>query len=361
MSNCEGNVYHIGMGCCVPKIANPDLYYTKEEVDEKIDDIEVSGVTEERAEEMIDESLQGYATEEFVSEFTYDKSTIEDMIEEGGGFIPENYYDKTATDALLAKKADTATTYTKDDIDIFIDTLETADSVLDGKVNRLATNLETETQRAQNAEAAISGAIPSLDDYATKDWVSGYTYDKQTIEDMIEEGGGFIPENYYDKTATDALLANKANTATTYTKTEVNNAISAATSEKADSSTVNSLSGYVDSINDNVETVSGDVSDIEDTLDTYFKESAKVSDFDYTTNDDYIELHFPYYKNQGDGWDNENKLVQIEAATESSAGVMSADDKTKLNGLLKTWSGTQAEYDAITEKDDNTVYFIKED
>ena len=414
--NCEGNVYNIGMGCCKPVVANPNAYYTKSEIDKKIDDIEVSGVTEEKAQEMIDESLQGYATEEWVNDqgflkehqsldnyytksetdgflsdleasdgiisgmvnnlstmlereaqraisaetqidenisnlsgnvadlgeaietiegelavdiaskewvsgFTYDKVTIENMIEEGGGFVPENYYDKAATDALLAKKAntattytktnvntllakkaDTATTYTKDEINAFMDTLEATDSVLDGRVDTLTTDLETEVQRAQNAEAAISGAIPSVDGYfdgveydsntkrinfkhsgtvktyidatdfikdgmvsdvkiennnlvitfnsdsghetitipltdifnpnnyytktevdakdaaveakipslvgyATQEWVSGYTYDKQTIEDMIEEGGGFIPENYYTKTDVDGLVS----------------------------------------------------------------------------------------------------------------------------------------------------------
>ena len=40
--------------------------------------------------------------------------------------------------------------------------------------------------------------------------------------------------NYYTKTETNTLLGDKANTATTYTKTEVDNAITAATSTKQD-------------------------------------------------------------------------------------------------------------------------------
>ena len=64
------------------------------------------------------------------------------------------------------------------------------------------------------------------------DAISGYTYDKQTIDNKI--GATFDPTQYYDKTATDTLLANKADTATTYTKTEVDNAITAATSTKQD-------------------------------------------------------------------------------------------------------------------------------
>lgn len=68
----------------------------------------------------------------------------------------------------------------------------------------------------------------------TQAYVTGYTYDKQTIDDKISESGTFDPTQYYNKTATDALLANKADTATTYTKTEVDNAITAATSTKQD-------------------------------------------------------------------------------------------------------------------------------
>lgn len=66
------------------------------------------------------------------------------------------------------------------------------------------------------------------------DAISGYTYDKTTIDQKISESGTFDPTQYYNKTATDALLANKADTATTYTKTEVDNAITAATSTKQD-------------------------------------------------------------------------------------------------------------------------------
>ena len=48
-------------------------------------------------------------------------------------FNPNNYYDKTATDALLAAKADTATTYTKSEVDAALsgkqDTLVAGDNI----------------------------------------------------------------------------------------------------------------------------------------------------------------------------------------------------------------------------------------
>ena len=64
--------------------------------------------------------------------------------------------------------------------------------------------------------------------------IAAYTYDKATIDQKVADGGTFDPTQYYDKTATDNLLANKADKATTYTKNEVDNAITAATSTKQD-------------------------------------------------------------------------------------------------------------------------------
>ena len=89
----------------------------------------------------------------------------------------------------------------------------------------------------QAIEIPIS-QIFNADNYYTKSQtdsaIAAYTYDKATIDQKVAEGGTFDPSLYYDKTATDNLLANKADRATTYTKTEVDNAITAATSTKQD-------------------------------------------------------------------------------------------------------------------------------
>ena len=80
--------------------------------------------------------------------------------------------------------------------------------------------------------------IFNADNYYTKSQtdsaIAAYTYDKATIDQKVAEGGTFDPSLYYDKTATDNLLANKADKSTTYTKNEVDNAITAATSTKQD-------------------------------------------------------------------------------------------------------------------------------
>ena len=89
----------------------------------------------------------------------------------------------------------------------------------------------------QAIEIPIS-QIFNADNYYTKSQtdsaIAAYTYDKATIDQKVAEGGTFDPSLYYDKTTTDNLLANKADKATTYTKNEVDNAITAATSTKQD-------------------------------------------------------------------------------------------------------------------------------
>lgn len=56
-------------------------------------------------------------TDSAIAAYTYDKATIDQKVAEGGTFDPTQYYDKTATDNLLANKADTANTYTKTEVD----------------------------------------------------------------------------------------------------------------------------------------------------------------------------------------------------------------------------------------------------
>ena len=89
----------------------------------------------------------------------------------------------------------------------------------------------------QAIEIPIS-QIFNADNYYTKSQtdsaIAAYTYDKATIDQKVAEGGTFDPTQYYDKTATDNLLANKADTADTYTKTEVSNAINDVASTKQD-------------------------------------------------------------------------------------------------------------------------------
>ena len=52
--------------------------------------------------------------------------------------------------------------------------------------------------------------------------------------------------------------------------------------------------------------------------------------------------------------------LNLSTATTSKAGVMSAADKTKLDSMSTEWTGTQSEFDALTTKDDNIIYYVTE-
>lgn len=206
--NCEDNkCYNISMGCVVPIVANADNYYTKSEIDEKIDDIITSGccITPEEVDEKIASakteiegeipSLSGYATEQWV--------------------LDQNY---------------------------------------------------------------ISGV--DLSDYATKDFVSGYTYDKETIDEKVAGGGTFDPTQYYT-------------TANTYNKTEVDNLIP----------------------------------------------TIPTSNTAFTNDAGYLTQHQPIKTI------NNNVLV--------GTGNVQLD-------IPKIWHGTKQEYDAIVNKDADTIYLLYE-
>lgn len=55
-----------------------------------------------------------------------------------------------------------------------------------------------------------------------------------------------------------------------------------------------------------------------------------------------------------------NIEVTIPDATTATSGAMSAADKTKLDSLSTEWTGTQSEFDALTTKDNNTIYYVTE-
>lgn len=220
MGNCNGNVYNIGMGCCEPVLGPIENYYTKYQVDKLISGITVSGVTEEELQDAIEsakteieaeipvvptnvsafnndvpyltehQSLSAYstteemneaisaatdnlATEDYVntqissqtadfvtgeelSSYTYDKATIDSKITSGGTFDPTQYYNKTATDELLAEKLD-ASAYTPTDLSNYYNKQE-----VDNKI--------------ASAKTEIEGEIPSLSGYATEQWVLDKNY-----------------------------------------------------------------------------------------------------------------------------------------------------------------------------------------
>lgn len=163
-NNDKTNCYNISMGCVVPALANPNAYYTKSEVDEKLEDIIASGccITPEE----VDEKIESAITDIDLSEY--------------------------------AKKSEIPTVPTN--VSAFVNDVPylTEHQSLSGYATE---------QWVQN-QHYITGV--DLSDYATKEYVSGYTYDKETIDEKVAGGGSFDPTLYYTKEEVDAMLDDKA-------------------------------------------------------------------------------------------------------------------------------------------------------
>ena len=180
--NCnEGKTYNIGMGCCVPVLAPIENYYTKSQVNELIEGIEVSGVTEEEVDEKILSakteieneipSLSGYATEQWVE----DKHYIT-------GVDLSNY--ATLQDIPTVPTSNTA--FTNDAGYL------TQHQSLEGYATEEYVNSQISSQTA---------------DFVSGEELSSYTYDKSTIDSKIASGGTFDPTQYYNKSEVDNKIA----------------------------------------------------------------------------------------------------------------------------------------------------------
>lgn len=192
--NCEGKTINIGMGCCQPVLGPVENYYTKLE------------------------------TERYVSGYTYSKEEID-----------EKTSGKTSGCCITPEEVDEKIASAKTEIEQEIPSLSgyaTEEWVLDQQyitgvdLSNYALKSEIPTVPTSNTaftnDAGYLTEHQSLSGYATEAFVSGYTYDKETIDEKVAGGGTFDPTQYYNKTATDALLNEKLD-ATAYTPTDLSN------------------------------------------------------------------------------------------------------------------------------------------
>ena len=118
--NCEGNTYNLQFGCVKPVVVNPNIFYTKDEIDEMLDGIIASGccISPEEVDEKISAATSGYATEQWVDDQGYltehqPLKTIngESLVGEGditisGGDVDlSDYYTKQEIDEMLDDNA----------------------------------------------------------------------------------------------------------------------------------------------------------------------------------------------------------------------------------------------------------------
>lgn len=234
-------------------------------------------------ETIISSQTADFVTGEELSSYTYDKATIDSKITSGGTFDPTQYYNKTATDELLAEKLDVSA-YTPTDLSNYYNKQE-----VDGIV--------------ASAKTEIEGEIPSLSGYATEHWVE----DKHYIT-------GVDLSNYS-------------------TTEQMNGAISAATSGLQP--TLSAGTGI--SISGNVISATGGSGVVTSIGFNYYSGISRF-DLDYAKGNN-------FYKDEafaiGDGLSvDENGGTPIISTT------------------TKFWTGTKVEFDAITEKDNNTIYLV---
>ena len=321
-----------------------------------------------------------------------------------------NTYTKSEVDTALATKADKASAFTfveynhndkriyfKSQNNVVVGQVDTTDFVKDGMVSNVV----------------ISG----------NDMVITFNTDAGKEDIVVSLANIFDPNNYYDKSVMNVLLAAKqdvsgmsayATTANTYTKSEVDTALAA----KADAVDVAALSGKV-------ETISGDTYSKAES-DAKYQPKSGMTDYATTgtVNDAITQftsaLTREYERAQGaemelsgskqdvlisgtniktinnesilgsgnititsatvDAYtktESDNKYQPksgmsayattgttealnngLTAHTSNQAIHVTATDKTTWNNKPSIWTGTQAQFDALSSKDPNTIYLI---
>lgn len=205
------------MGCCEPVLGPIQNYYTKfvidrkleeitsaitsgccitpEEVDEKIEDaisgISISGVTEEELNNAIESAKTEIEAEIPVvptsnTAFTNDAGYLTEH-QSLSGYATEQW----VTDQHYINGVDLSNYSTTEQMNVAIS------AATDG----LATENYVNSQISSQTSNFVTGVE-----------LSSYTYDKATIDEKVAQGGTFDPTQYYNKTATDALLAEKLDT-----------------------------------------------------------------------------------------------------------------------------------------------------
>lgn len=122
---------------------------------------------------------------------TYTKAEVDEKIREGGQFDPNRYYTKAETSDRFQPKGNyiSASTYTS-----------------------FTSNTEASIQTLRGTKLDISAYTPSdLSNYYTKDevYTKGETYNRNEIDDKITQSGTFDPTQYYTKGTCDSRFALK--------------------------------------------------------------------------------------------------------------------------------------------------------
>lgn len=235
--NCNENTncYHISMGCVEPALANPNAYYTKSEVDEKLEEIISSGccISPEEVDEKIDTSLEGYATEQWVEDKHYitgvdlSNYALKEEIPDINGYATEAWVNNQGFLKTHQSLEGYATqTWVQNQ-----GYLTQHQPLNDYATKQWVEDKHYLTQHQDLSNYALKTEIPDISGLASETYVNNYTYDKATIDQKVAQGGTFDPSQYYT-------------TAQTYNKTEVDNLIPTVPTNVSD---FNNDAGYLTS------------------------------------------------------------------------------------------------------------------
>lgn len=290
------------------------------------------------------ESDAKYATKDYVSGLT------------------DNFYTKGQTNELLAAKAD------KTDVIVIsgdVIALSTKVDTISGDIITIQEEIDDIDLSNYYTKGESDGKYQLKGDYVTSAQMSAYTYDKQTIDDKIAQGGSFDPTQYYNKTATDALLAEKADLSGLTSHT-ANTTVHVTSAEK---NTWNNKSDFSGNYNDltNKPTIhtysAGTGIDITNDVISVTGGSQPVDAYTKAESDAKFATITNFNSHSG------NTTMHVTASEKNTwngkQNALTAGDNIDItNNVISTvtkfWCGTQAEYDAISVKNPNTVYMIHE-
>lgn len=375
------------------------------------------------------------------------------------GAVDTEISNREAADAVISGAVDTLSTNLSNEVQ----RAQNAEQTLQNNINTANARIDAEQIARANADNALSGAIDSVDDKI--DTLSGevqtmgdeaivdaeYVSSSTTIDfynasgavvaqvdatDFIKDGmiedvrieNGYLiidfntasgkqdisipltdifnPANYYDKTAVDGLLENKANSADVYTKTETDGLLD----DKADLSALTEdervWGAALNDLNSRINTVSGDVANkasqsavdalngvvTAHTANTNVhvtsaeketwngKQNALVAGENITISGNVISATGGGGSTYtaGDGIDITNDVISVTGKVDTSDfNTYSGDVETRLTedeevtsaglnalndkfGGLKLMKISQTDYDNLQVKDNNTLYIISD-
>lgn len=307
-------------------------YYTKEQVDASLSGkADVSDIP----------SLSGYATEQWVENKGYltqhqPIKTINNIslvgegnieIGTGGTIDLSDYYTKSETNNVVSNatsgKADTSAVTAVSD-------------ALTAHTTNTAMHVTSNEKYNWNNKLDATAYTPvDLSGYATEQWVEnqGYLTEHQSLA------------NYYNKGEVNSLLDNKLDT-TAYTPTDLSNYWTTAQTQSA---ITQSVSGYA----------------TEQWVQSqgYLTEHQSLSGYatqQWVQSQGYLTEHqsLSGYATTATTNTINNALT---SHTSNSTVHVTSTEKSNWNNKADVWCGTEAQYNAIATKQPNTIYLIRED